>query len=77
VDYDNDGKPQTVRYPELSAMLLDELQKQDHQLAAQQSEIDAAKQQNDSNTALSERLAALEQKVALQSRGGFLAFARK
>jgi hypothetical protein len=67
VDYDPEGKPLTVRYLELNAMLLNELQKQaqetqelaqrletkDRQLAAQQREIDA----------FSARLAALEQEA--------------
>jgi Chaperone of endosialidase len=69
-----DGKVQSVRYLELTELLLNELQKQaketrqrlgakDRQLAAQQREIDMLKQQNASLNALGERLAALEQQV--------------
>jgi hypothetical protein len=58
-----DGKLQTVRYLELTALLLNELQKQSIKLAAQQREIDALKHQNESINALSERLVALEQQV--------------
>jgi len=86
VAYDHDGKPLTVRYQELNAMLLNEVQKQtkeletqasqtreiaqqlaakDHQLEAQQREIDALKQQNASINALSERLAAIEHQVRM------------
>jgi hypothetical protein len=65
-----DGKVQSVRYLELTALLLNELQKldermqtKDQQLAAQQREIDALKQKNASINVLSERLAALEQQA--------------
>ena len=79
-----DGKLQSVRYLEVTTLLLNEVQKQtkqlqtqtqetrelaqrleakERQLAAQQHEIDALKQQNASINALSERLAALEQEV--------------
>jgi trimeric autotransporter adhesin len=51
-----DGKVQSVRYLELTALLLNQLQKQ-------QREIDALKQQNASINALSARLAALEQQA--------------
>ena len=72
-----DGKLQTVHYLDLTGMLLNELQKQaretrqlaerlemkDQQLAVEQRDIDALKQQNASINALSERLAALEQQA--------------
>ena len=91
VTRDTDGKLQSVRYLEFTALLLNELKKQagqlqkqtnqlqkqakktqelaerletkDWQLAAQQREIDALKQQNASINGLSERLAALKQQV--------------
>jgi hypothetical protein len=65
-----DGKVQSVRYLELTALLLNELQKldermqtKDQQLAAQQREIDALKQKDASINGLNERLAALEQQA--------------
>jgi hypothetical protein len=60
VTYGPDGKVQSVRYLELTAMLLNELQKQSTMLAAQQREIEALRQQNASIKALTERVAALE-----------------
>ena len=77
VVHGTDGKVQSVRYLELTALLVNELQKQssetqelaqrlqtkDQQLAAQQREIDALKQKDASINVLSERLAALEQQV--------------
>jgi trimeric autotransporter adhesin len=79
VTYDDKGKLQSVRYEQLIPMLLNELQKQatetrelthrletkDRQLAAQQREIDALKQQNASINALSKRLTALEQQARM------------
>jgi hypothetical protein len=66
----SDGKLESVHYLDFTALLLNELQKQerdtrakDQQLAQQQREIDALKQQNASINALSERLAALERLV--------------
>jgi hypothetical protein len=58
-----DGKVQSVRYLELTALLLNELQKQTAKVAAQQREIDGLKQKDASLNVLSERLAALEQQV--------------
>jgi Chaperone of endosialidase len=86
-----DGKLQSVRYLELTALLLNELQKQaretrelaqrletkDRQLAAQQREIEALKQQNASINALSERLAALERQARTANADGLRSFARK
>jgi hypothetical protein len=79
-----DGKVQSVRYLELNAMLLNEVQKlaqrletKDRQLAAQQREIDALKQQNASIDALSERLAALEQQTRTANTEGLRSLARK
>jgi hypothetical protein len=70
VVHGTDGKVQSVRYLELTALLLNELQKldermqtKDQQIAAQQREINALKQKDVSINALSERLAALEQQV--------------
>jgi Chaperone of endosialidase len=70
-----DGKVQSVRYLEFTALLLNELQKQGNQIAAQQREIKALKQKDASINALSERLAALEQQVrtATPQRLGSLA----
>jgi hypothetical protein len=48
-----DGNVQSVRYLELTALLLNQLQKQPREIAA-------PKQQNASISALSQRLAALE-----------------
>ena len=83
-----DGKVQSVRYWEFTAMLLNELQKQametrqrlevkDQQIAAQQREIDALKQQNASVNALSERLSALEQQVHTVTSQGLRSLASK
>jgi hypothetical protein len=63
VVHGTDGKVQSVRYLELTALLLNELQKQTTKIAAQQREIDALKQKDASINVLSERLAALEQQV--------------
>jgi septal ring factor EnvC (AmiA/AmiB activator) len=101
-----DGKVESVRYLELTGLLLNELQKQssqlqtqtnqlkaqasetrelaqrmqtkDQQIAAQQREIDALKQQNASiNTALSQRLAALEQQARPATPPGLRSLASK
>jgi hypothetical protein len=57
------GKLQSVRYLEFTALLLNQLQKQANQIAAQQREIEVLKQKDASLNTLSERLAALEQQV--------------
>jgi DNA repair exonuclease SbcCD ATPase subunit len=86
-----DGKLQSVRYLEFTALLLNELQKQaketrelaqrletkDRQLAAQQREIDALKQQNANINALSQRLTALERQVQTASSHGLRSLASK
>jgi trimeric autotransporter adhesin len=86
-----EGKVQSVRYLEFTALLLNELQKQakgtrelaqrlemkDRQLAAQQREIDALKQKDASINALSERLAALEQQVRTATPQGLRSLASK
>ena len=79
-----DGKVEGVRYLEFTALLLNELQKQAHQLqtkdaqlAAQQREIDALKQKDASINALSERLAALEQQVRRGNMVGLRSLASK
>jgi Chaperone of endosialidase len=88
VDYDRDGKPLAVRYLELNAMLLNELQRQaretrqqletkDRQLAAQQREIDALKQRDARIDALSERLATLEQQARTATPQGLRSLASK
>jgi hypothetical protein len=63
VVHGTDGKVQSVRYLEFTALLLNELQKQTTKIAAQQREIDALKQKDASINVLSKRLAALEQQV--------------
>ena len=72
-----DGKLQSVRYLELTALLLNELQKQATKLAAQQREIDTLKQQNASINALSERLVTLERQVRMVNPDGLGSLARK
>ena len=64
---DNDGKPETVAYQVLPAMLLNELQKQsrqlarkDAQIAAMQRQLVALEKKNSEIDALAERLHALE-----------------
>ncbi len=69
VGYDKDGQPSSVRYQELAPMLLNELQKQNSQIAAQKEQIQAQEQQFGAKVrSLEERLArmeaALEQKTA-------------
>jgi len=79
-----DGKVESVRYLEFTALLLNELQKQAHQLqtkdaqlAAQQREIDALKQKDARIDALSERLAALEQQARTTTPQGLRSLASK
>ena len=83
-----DGKVQSVRYWEFTAMLLNELQKQametrqrlevkDQQIAAQQREIDALKQKDASINALGERLAALELQIRTATPQGLRSLASK
>jgi len=84
VVHGTDGKVQSVRYLEFTALLLNELQKldermqtKDRQIAAQQREIDTLKQQNASINALSERVAALEQQVQTATSASPRSFASK
>jgi hypothetical protein len=91
VTYGPDCKLQSVRYLEFTALLLNELQKQnnqtqelaqrlrmkDQQLAAQQREIDAFKQTDACINALNERLAALEQQVRTATPQGLRSLASK
>jgi hypothetical protein len=58
VDYDHDGKPLTVRYLELNAMLLNELQKQAEQLLTQ----------NRETRELTQRLESKDRQLAAQQR---------
>jgi hypothetical protein len=58
-----DGKVQSVRYLELNAMLLNEVQKLAQRLEKKDREIEALKQQNASFNALSARLTALERQA--------------
>jgi len=67
VTRDTDGKLQSVRYLEITALLLNELQKQTTKVAVQQHEIDA----------LSERLAALEQQARAATPQGLRSLASK
>jgi hypothetical protein len=75
VTHGADGKVQTVRYLELTAMLLNELQEQaarlrskDAELAAQRRRIEALEQQQAHVDALSERVAALERLTPVATR---------
>jgi len=91
VVHGTDGKVQSVRYLEFTALLLNELQKQaketrqlaqrlqtkDQQLAARQREIDALKQKDASVNALSQRLAALEQQIRTAIPQGLRSLASK
>jgi hypothetical protein len=77
VTHGPDGKLQSVRYLELTALLLNELQKQAAKVAAQQRAIDALKQQNASLNRLSERLAVLEHQVQTASSQGLRSLASK
>jgi len=58
VDYDNDGKPLMVRYLELNAMLLNEVQKQANQLQTQAQETQE----------LAQRLETKDRQLAAQQR---------
>jgi polyhydroxyalkanoate synthesis regulator phasin len=65
-----DGKPETVEYQVLPAMLLNEVQKQGRQLAqkdaeiaALQKQLDTIRKKDDQIDALSERIDALEQQA--------------
>ncbi len=58
VSYGPDGKPQTVRYLELTAMLLNELQKQNYQLRKESNE----------NQQQARRIEHLTQRMAQQAR---------
>ena len=79
VTYGADGKVETVRYSELTGMLLNELQKQNAQLHAQQREIAELKADRDreraQRTAFEARLLALEQTTEARNGGGKLAAA--
>src|SRR5215472_12573720 len=77
VIHGTDGKVESVRYLELTALLLNELQKQTAKVTAQQREIDALKQQNTSINALSERLAVLEQQARTTTPQGLRSLASK
>ena len=84
VVHGTDGKVQSVRYLEFTALLLNELQKldermqtKDRQIAAQQREINALKQKDVSINALSERLAALEQQAHTTNPQGLRLLASK
>ena len=91
VIHGTDGKVQSVRYLEFTALLLNELQKQaketrqlaqrlqtkDQQLAARQREIDALKQKDASVNALSQRLAVLEQQIRTATPPGLRSLASK
>jgi hypothetical protein len=72
VMYDDQGRPQTVRYNFLDSMLLNEVQKQARQLAAQKRQIEALQEQlrtqvresNDRVAALAGRLETIEAAVS-------------
>ena len=83
IAYEPDGKPLTVNYQNLSAMLLNELQKQHTVVAAQQDELQTQLQQikvqrqeidglklqlQQQNASLQERLTKLESYVATQTK---------
>src|ERR1017187_7544271 len=61
VGYDKDGQPSSVKYQELAPMLLNELQKQNSQIAAQKEQIQAQEQQFGAKVrSLEDRLARME-----------------
>jgi trimeric autotransporter adhesin len=60
---DADGKPQTVAYHLLPAMLLNEVQKKDKQIVALQKEVGALKQKVTQIDAMATRLDALEREA--------------
>ncbi len=61
VTYGDDGKPLSVAYQMLPAMLLNELQKKDAQIVALQKQIGALQKESGRIDALAVRLSALEQ----------------
>jgi hypothetical protein len=65
VDYDHNGKPLTVRYLELNAMLLNELQKQDKQLQEQTSQLQTQARKTQE---LMQRLESKDRQLAAQQR---------
>jgi len=70
VGYDKDGQPSSVRYQALAPMLLNELQKQNSQIAAQKEQIQAQEQQFGAKVrSLEERLARLEAALEQKSVG--------
>jgi hypothetical protein len=87
----HDGKVQSVRYLEFTALLLNELQKQakqtrelaqqlknkDRQLASQQRELEELKRATRSISSLSERLAVLEQQSRMANAGPLRSLATK
>jgi hypothetical protein len=88
VDYDHEGKPLTVRYLELNAMLLNELQKQSNQLQTQVRETQELAQrlqtkdrqltaQQREIDALSARFAVLEQQARTANPGSVGSLASK
>ena len=69
VTHGNNGEIQSVRYLEFAALLLNELQKQSQELAAQRREINALKLKHATIHALNARLAALEQQARTATPG--------
>jgi hypothetical protein len=70
VGYDKDGQPSSVKYQELAPMLLNELQKQNSQIAAQKEQIQAQEQQFGAKVrSLEERLARMEAALEQKSVG--------
>jgi hypothetical protein len=77
VSHGVDGRVQSVRYLEFTALLLNELQKQQTKLASQQREIDALKQRNASINTITERIAVLEREVQAAKADEFSSLASK
>jgi len=79
VTYGPDGRVLTVRYSELTGMLLNELQKQNAQVHAEQKEIAELKADRDreraERSAFEARLSALERSTEARNEGGKLAAA--
>jgi hypothetical protein len=70
VGYDKDGQPSSVKYQELAPMLLNELQKQNSQIAAQKEQIQAQEQQFGAKVrSLEDRLARMEAAFEQKSVG--------
>src|ERR1022692_1554103 len=70
VGYDKDGQPSSVRYQDLAPMLLNELQKQNSQIAAQKEQIQAQEQQFGAKVrSLEDRLARMEAAFEQKSVG--------